>query len=508
MLLREYLDSLIARLGPGAETNEIIENIETRIAELFAQKLTQEQQIVEEQLVRETIEIIGTPEQIDPEAQGQAQRQSPNPDDIPNRRNKMRLYRDVDNRIIGGVCSGVAKRLGVDPWLVRIALLLLSVCYGAGVLIYIVLWLAVPAAKTPLQKLEMQGKVMTASTIKAEVNSQFQAAREGFRRRDGKASGFERFLSKLGYALLTVLLGSLKVLVYIIGVSLIVVFALGTLAVTVLAVLYIVGGVSIAPEFFEYFHRGAWESFLRLSNAPWLVIVTGWVVCVIPQIALLLLGIRLLIPYKMHRGVSISLLILWVVAVTIFSSVIGVTAYRMERSEQNLRREQRVPTASVTDTLRILPPAGYGEGDYTETDYRFFGTVPSVRIESTEFDSVYIVTCKVGYLPHKAQRGKRISATRGLADYVIPTDTARIFLPPEVDDLQTASTLISQEIYVTIHIPEGQYVTFDRAVVPIIRGSMATGRRSGYELAKRVWQMRDGELRAPTEAVEEQGASD
>ena len=71
---------------------------------------------------------------------------------------RRRLYRDADSRVLGGVCSGMGAYFNIDVVIFRILFVLSVFMGGAGVLIYIILWIVVPKAKTTAQKLEMKGK--------------------------------------------------------------------------------------------------------------------------------------------------------------------------------------------------------------------------------------------------------------------------------------------------------------------------------------------------------------
>ena len=78
---------------------------------------------------------------------------------------KKRLFRDPDNKAIGGVCAGVASFLNIDITIVRIILLLALLLWGTGLLVYLVLWIVVPLAKTPADKCEMRGLEPTAENM-------------------------------------------------------------------------------------------------------------------------------------------------------------------------------------------------------------------------------------------------------------------------------------------------------------------------------------------------------
>ena len=78
---------------------------------------------------------------------------------------KKRLFRDPDNKAVGGVCSGLASFLNIDITIVRIILLLALLLWGSGLIVYLVLWIVVPLAKTPADKCEMRGLEPTAENM-------------------------------------------------------------------------------------------------------------------------------------------------------------------------------------------------------------------------------------------------------------------------------------------------------------------------------------------------------
>ncbi len=84
-----------------------------------------------------------------------------------------KMYRDTDKRIIGGVASGVAAFLGLDSTVVRVIFIGLSIFGGIGIVIYIIMWIALPEAKTITEKIEMSGERVTLSNIESSVKRGF-----------------------------------------------------------------------------------------------------------------------------------------------------------------------------------------------------------------------------------------------------------------------------------------------------------------------------------------------
>jgi phage shock protein PspC (stress-responsive transcriptional regulator) len=93
-------------------------------------------------------------------------------------RHGKRLYRDSDNAILAGVCSGLASYFSIDPIVIRLIFIILTIANGIGILIYFVMWLIVPPAKTSMQKLEMQGEPISLENIEEIVKEKSEMLRK------------------------------------------------------------------------------------------------------------------------------------------------------------------------------------------------------------------------------------------------------------------------------------------------------------------------------------------
>ena len=152
--LKEYLDALkkIFDRSPE-ESEEILHDIEQRIADLLQEKLGSSKQVVTNADIEEVIKKLGTAEDF---ARENGQTESENFTSGSEEKGQQgdsfqrahrKFYRDIDNNIIGGVCSGLGAYFNIDPVWIRVALLLLFFLKGFGLLIYIILWAVVPSAR-------------------------------------------------------------------------------------------------------------------------------------------------------------------------------------------------------------------------------------------------------------------------------------------------------------------------------------------------------------------------
>ena len=185
--LSTYFKHFRSRLSKDDfSTQEIMSDLESRIAELFDQETGgATYRVVDYDLVNKVVTQLGmpdgSPEPFD-SAQGGAFDSAQGPENSKQRQEEKsagadfsyagskgeapkRLYRDPDNKTISGVCAGLAAFLNIDITIVRIIILLTILLWGSGLIVYVVLWIVVPIAKTPAQKCEMRGLEPTAENM-------------------------------------------------------------------------------------------------------------------------------------------------------------------------------------------------------------------------------------------------------------------------------------------------------------------------------------------------------
>lgn len=157
--LRMYLDHFKAKLTvPEYQKGEVMEEIEGRIAELFIQEVGEDSiRVVTLEMVEKVASALGMP---DGSAESGTAATATASSEMPRR-----LYRDMDNKSVAGVCSGLAMYFNVDITLIRILMLVALIFGSVGFWIYVILWIAVPKAETPAQKCEMRGIPPTAENL-------------------------------------------------------------------------------------------------------------------------------------------------------------------------------------------------------------------------------------------------------------------------------------------------------------------------------------------------------
>ena len=197
-LLKDYLDTIRYAFETKEDTGELASDIESRIAELLIQNEKGGVRIVTLEEISQVIARIGRPSdfieveekvetssknnnvEIEAEEGSEIKEETTVPPPYPGQSKyenplHKKLYRDPNNTMIGGVCSGLAIYLGIDVTLIRLLTVLLFFLSASTVaIVYIILWIVVPEARTPFQRMQMMGEDPTVENIGKTITENFQ----------------------------------------------------------------------------------------------------------------------------------------------------------------------------------------------------------------------------------------------------------------------------------------------------------------------------------------------
>jgi len=171
--LHSYLSTIKGYFSESEGRDEIMSDIENRIAEMLSEKVSDRKQVVLMADVDYVIGIMGKPEDFagDKTQSEETKKEQPVYSASGKRR---RVFRDTDNKVLGGVCSGIGNYFNIDPLWLRLALVVTFFAFGSGFLLYIVLWIVIPEAKTAAEKLEMHGEDINVSNIGKKVEEEMK----------------------------------------------------------------------------------------------------------------------------------------------------------------------------------------------------------------------------------------------------------------------------------------------------------------------------------------------
>ncbi len=334
-ILNRYLDDLKRHYNskPGGE--EVVEGIEERIAELFAERAGADN-IISAETTSEVIAILGRPDDIDEESKESSTASSAQPsiNYIPKR-----LFRNPDNRVIGGVCGGLAAYFNIDAVIIRLIYVVLTLGFfvitpfhsslAFMTFLYIVLWIVIPEAKTVEQRCAMYGESPDIHHIHRRVMEDSSKASRSYRRGQSANSG-----------LLSDILGAVGVAI---GVILTIVGFSGIIALSVFF---------LGLEVFDGLFPVNIIDFISLDSigSIWIKIC-GLCVLFIPFIGMLMGGIQLVFRLKRSRfRPGLILAIVWWVA---FFALLTLGTVSSRGYWEDYTTEQSNPLKFNGDTLYI-----------------------------------------------------------------------------------------------------------------------------------------------------------
>ena len=169
-LLNQYLNNMKRYFARKEDGAEIADDIEHRIAELLADLKAQGVEAITIEHIEDIIKRIGNPEEMDDEEWNENPEENTASAPEPGQRVGKKLFRNPDDKMLSGVTSGIAAFFGLDTLLCRILMVLFAlITKGVMIPIYLLMWLIMPEARTPEERLMMQGKPVNMNNLRDEI---------------------------------------------------------------------------------------------------------------------------------------------------------------------------------------------------------------------------------------------------------------------------------------------------------------------------------------------------
>ena len=360
--LTRYFEAIKRSLSNSSGQDEIMKDIEMRVAELLTEKQKSDKHSINNKDVDEVIVVMGQPEdyRLDNDANDK-----PAEPFYPYTKSK-KLYRDKDRGTIAGVCAGLGHYFGIDAVWFKILFLILFFGFGTGLIAYIILWIAMPKALTTSEKLEMTGEPVTISNIEKKVREEFESVSNKFKNADlGNEirSGGTRVADGLG----DVFMNIFRIFAKILG-AIIVIFSSLTLLAICFASIFMIFSSSM-PDNYILNHI---STPIGLETPIWAQGVLFLLAAGIPAFFFLMLGLKLLVNNLKSIGsiAKYSLLGIWIIAVGILISLGIKEATQIAYDGKDVKKE--VININPTDTLLIKFKNNdfYSKNRYDDTDFR------------------------------------------------------------------------------------------------------------------------------------------
>ncbi len=334
-VLNEYLESLKGHFEKEKEAGkEIIEDIEQRMTELFESRLKNNRQVISLEDVREVIKILGKIEDFEFIEEKDEFKEEDEQEATYSRKENRRLYRDPDNSYLGGVAGGLGAYFNIDPLWPRLVFVALVFANGFGVILYFILWVIVPKARTTAQKLQMRGERVTIQNIEKSISDEYQKVKRNIH----KMKDSEKFqkthevFTDIFSAIGILFKALLKFIIYIIG------FAF------ILAGIFLIVGLGITIfTRFDLFDTIHWPHinlpdlssiFIDPVNFN-LMTICIVILVLVPLLALIYGGIKLIFNIQArNRILSATALTAWILALILLITLVFIEGenYALEAS--------------------------------------------------------------------------------------------------------------------------------------------------------------------------------
>lgn len=344
--LQRYLDAIKHSFTDSQGRDEIIADIEARVAELFSEKIQNERQVIGIKEVDDVISIMGQPEDyhVDEEIF------EDEPRTYQNTTTRKQLFRDTTNSYVGGVSSGLGHYLGLDAIWLRIAWVLFTIFSGGAVLlIYLALWIFVPEAKSTADFLAMKGEQVNISNIEKKIKEGFNDVADKVKDVDYKKysdrvkKNSTTFFDSLGNVFGTIFKAFGKLL----GIVLMIISGITLIG---LFVGLFIGG------FFGFMETPATEHIEVINHIGipiWLGSLLAFIAVGIPFFFLFIVSLKIVLNNLKSIGTpaKLTLFIIWLVSIVGWI-IIGIKQETFEAYDVQVLEEQEL-AIGTTDTLRI-----------------------------------------------------------------------------------------------------------------------------------------------------------
>ncbi|MDD3459607.1 MAG: PspC domain-containing protein [Weeksellaceae bacterium] len=440
--LKQYLDDIRRSLNGMQGVDDVISDIEIRIAELFKQRMGN-REVVGLNDVEHIIEVMGTPEQYANEDETQSGDKSTGHHSTSNTASRKKLYRDPDDKVLGGVLSGIAHYIGIETWITRLIWILLFFAdipltgTSFTIVSYIILWIILPKAETASQKYEMFGEAGNIASIKRSAGSETTK---------GKRNHSDTFADALK------IFG--KIILIFIGFVLICIGL--SLVIGSIAFISTVGDVPV-------------QFFGRILDFPWqdtLAKVLVVILCGVPGVLFTYLGARLISNrVKVNRTMVFSLSALWFIAL-LGIIVLGLSTVKSfsRKAEFTERKAYTIPNDTLKLSFNNYREMGkkkvnwsfdFDTDFFAQVDGKLFKNIDSnVEIRQSSTDQIFVDV--LYYSKGSSIDDARLNAEQIQYNYAM--NTSGELLLNNYLELPDNTKFRNQEVSVIVYVPEGKVI--------------------------------------------------
>ncbi len=459
---KKYLESIRSHFTQSEGRDEIMQDIESRIAEMFQEKIKDSKHVITLEDVDQVTTQMGKPEQFGDEDGSSPDENAP----IPDYNGKRRLYRNPDDKLLGGVCSGIANYFDIDTVWIRLLFVIPLLIFGSGFFLYILLWIIIPEAKTTAEKLQMKGEKVNISNIEKNVKEEreYDKSRNTDQgkdksRRAGTVVG--RIFEAIGevFKFFFMFLGKIIAIIFLF-VGLVVAFSM---------VMSMFGFMGLPGTQYPEIWRLVFDSSTQFTFG-----YIGILLLVsIPFLMLSYLGARILFNIrKGSRAVGLTALGLWLIGLGL-CLFIGIRVADNFSEKENVRNSmaimqpmQKKVILEMEHTKNEEKDYGYGFGrnwksdfDLTVTDDNLISKSVSVDIVKSSTDSFQLV--EIFYARGSSKKAALENASKINYTYIQRDSVISL---QRFFSLEKTDKYRAQKVQILLKVPVGAEVYLDQSL--------------------------------------------
>lgn len=466
--LQAYLESIRRRFSESEGRDEIVGDIETRLGEIISQSMGN-RTIVMLPDVEDAASVMGKPEDFGSEEPVEPKKASSSrsSNSVPPNRNGKRLFRDEEDAVVGGVCSGLSAYFGIqDPVWMRLAfVLMVFLSFGFWVPAYLLMWILVQPARSAADRLAMRGEPVNVDNIAREIE-------EGFERLGNKVNEFSAGTAKKGS---TGAQNAMNAGVTAIGqmfgfvIRFIAKFATFIALLMAIALFIGFGGAWIASiwalitaaPFVEYFSPFS-------GGTTWLGFANVFFLLGIPLVAFALFFVRILFKTRVPNWLHGSIWMFWTLNLI---SAVFLVSFAAKEFRQSSSVNKSIDLSQMnSDTLRVEGIAFNGPYDnnywnFDEDDIR----INNWNLEMNDLVDVKVrrsVSGQFECFQTISARGNTREEAMDNADqtvFNIATAGNKLRIPMGFS-IQKGRKWKNQNVKIIIGVPEGKFISFDDVI--------------------------------------------
>ncbi|MDN5201103.1 PspC domain-containing protein [Fulvivirgaceae bacterium BMA10] len=406
----------------------------------------------------------------------------PGSDELEEDKKMKKLYRNSEDRVIGGVSGGLAAYFGADTNLIRLLFVLTAIIGGTGLILYLILWIITPLATSITDKIQMKGEPVTLSTIESNVKKGLNVEPEEeenifvrillfpFRLLSTVFSGLGRVLGPFLLFIVEAIRIFAGAVIFITGVSMILAFTIS---------IGVILGLMAGGDIF-YMSNEIPIDIIKASFPPY-TSVAAYLSVLVPSLLLTLVGISIILKRSViSTTLGWSMFGVWIISILALSVTVPAIVNEFKREGEYRVTE----TYDLGDKMAVLTLREVGMENYR---------VAKLKLRGHSDDSYRLVK----NFESRGRTRQRAIENAKMVDYTVALEDSVFIFDSNIEFKRNAD-FRAQELDMTLYIPYNKPFKMDYDMSYIIRNTLWRNGYRSYQLEDNTWMFTEDGLQCIT----------